>query len=75
MRQKRKPKHKKIGPKPDFFEVSPVFSSPNRPETAVRRYFFPPRFSFAMEAMVGIFIGQTSMQESDLEQALPKCAP
>ena len=32
------------------------------------------RFSFAMEARVGICIGQMSMQESDFEQALPKCS-
>lgn len=33
------------------------------------------RFSFAIEAMVGIFIGQTSIQDSDFEQVLPKCSP
>ena len=32
------------------------------------------RFSFAMEARVGIFMGQTSMQDSDLEQVFPKCS-
>ena len=30
-------------------------------------------FSFAMEAIVGMCIGQTSMQERDFEQPLPKC--
>ena len=33
-----------------------------------------PLFSFAMEASVGIFMGQTSMQDRDLEQADPKCS-
>lgn len=31
-------------------------------------------FSFAMEASVDIFTGQTSMQDSDLEQVFPKCS-
>ena len=30
------------------------------------------RFSRAIEASVGIFMGQTSMQDSDLEQSFPK---
>ena len=33
------------------------------------------RFNFAIEAMVGIFIGQTSIQDSAFEQVLPKCSP
>ena len=33
-----------------------------------------PRFSLAIEARVGIFMGQTSTQERDLEQFLAKCA-
>jgi hypothetical protein len=31
-------------------------------------------FSFAMDASVDIFMGQTSMQDSDLEQVFPKCS-
>ena len=31
-------------------------------------------FSLDMEARVGIFTGQTSMQDSDLEQVFPKCS-
>ena len=31
-------------------------------------------FSLAMEARVGIFMGQTSTQDSDLEQVFPKCS-
>lgn len=32
------------------------------------------RFIFAIDASVGMFIGQTSAQESDFEQPFPKCA-
>lgn len=34
----------------------------------------PFLFNFAIEASVEIFMGQTSMQDRDLEQVFPKCS-
>ena len=39
-----------------------------------QQFWLQALFSFAMEAMVGMCIGQTSIQERDFEQLLPKCS-
>ena len=42
---------------------------------AGRSIHFAALLSRAMDERIGIFIGQTSMQEREPEQAEPKCSP
>ena len=55
-----------------LFTLSWKGDSKNRPRCQVYLRFL---FIQAIEAIVGIPIGHTSMQDRDFEQFLPKCAP
>ena len=46
----------------------------NRTPGAARSFQRFSLFSLAIDASVGIFMGQTSTQDSDLEHVFPKCS-
>ena len=51
---------------PEYESITPVYD--------VIPFPYRPRFSFAIDESVGIFIGHTSMQASDFEQPDAKCS-